>query len=301
MVVAFRAGKIHASLNIGIDIGSVNALQSNGGLSGMGVALHGAGFILAPEIAEKFRLKDQTTIRPYLGGRDLLRTRRDLYVIDFSGLTSDQARIANPAAYQHVIDYVKPERDQNRRDSIRNLWWRFGWERPLLRKAMKDINRYIATTETAKHRAFQFINSDVLPDHMIVCFALDDAWQLGVLSSRIHVVWALAKGGMLEGRPRYNKTQLFDPFPFPDATETQKTSIRKLAEELDAHRKRIQVEHPDITLTGMYNVLEKLKSGEALSDKDKDVHERGLVSVLKDLHERLPFLPFQWMGGPFVW
>jgi len=35
--------------------------------------------------------------------------------------------------------------------------------------------------------------------------------------------------------------------------------IRDLAEQLDAHRKRQQALHPDLTLTGMYNVLEKLR------------------------------------------
>lgn len=37
----------------------------------------------------------------------------------------------------------------------------------------------------------------------------------------------------------------------PDLT----TRIRTLAEPLDAHRKAQQAAHPDLTLTGMYNVL----------------------------------------------
>ena len=39
-----------------------------------------------------------------------------------------------------------------------------------------------------------------------------------------------------------------------------KQRIRELGERLDAHRKRQQALHPDLTLTGMYNVLEKLRS-----------------------------------------
>ncbi len=31
----------------------------------------------------------------------------------------------------------------------------------------------------------------ILPDNMLVNIALDDAFDLGILSSRIHVVWAL--------------------------------------------------------------------------------------------------------------
>ena len=86
---------------------------------------------------------------------------------------------------------------------------------------------------------------------------------------------------------RYNKTRCFEPFPFPDATEDQKKAIRKHAEDLDKHRKDRQTAHPDLTLTNMYNVLEKLRSGEPLTDKDKTTHEQGLVSVLKELHDNL--------------
>ena len=66
-----------------------------------------------------------------------------------------------------------------------------------------------------------------------------------------------------------------------------KARIRDLAEQLDAHRKRQQAAHPGLTLTGMYNVLEKLRSGEPLNAKEKVIHEQGLVSVLKALHDEL--------------
>lgn len=72
---------------------------------------------------------------------------------------------------------------------------------------------------------------------MLVYIASDDAYDLGVLSSRIHVAWALAAGGNLEDRLRYNKIRCFDPFPFPAATPAQAAEIAALAEELDALRK----------------------------------------------------------------
>ena len=37
----------------------------------------------------------------------------------------------------------------------------------------------------------------------------------------------------------------------------------------------------------MYNVLEKLRAGEALSDKDKKIHDDGLVTILKQIHDEL--------------
>jgi hypothetical protein len=60
-----------------------------------------------------------------------------------------------------------------------------------------------------------------------------------------------------------------------------------LAEELDALRKRVLAEHDDLTLTGLYNVKQALDEGRPLTAKDKAVHDKGLVSVLRDLHRRL--------------
>jgi hypothetical protein len=48
----------------------------------------------------------------------------------------------------------------------------------------------------------------------------------------------------------------------------------------------------------MYNVLEKLRSGEALTAKDKVIHEQGLVSVLKKLHDDLDDAVFDAYGWP---
>ncbi|MFP6706391.1 MAG: DNA methyltransferase [Alphaproteobacteria bacterium] len=148
----------------------------------------------------------------------------------------------------------------------------------------------------------QFLDISILPDNKPLNIAISDASALGVLSSRIHVTWALAAGRRLGvgNDPVYVKTKCFDPFPFPISSENQSLAIGDLAEELDPHRKRIQAAHPDITLTGMYSVLEKLKSGKALTDSDKDVHGRGLVSVLKDLHKPLDdavFTAYGWDAG----
>jgi hypothetical protein len=37
----------------------------------------------------------------------------------------------------------------------------------------------------------------------------------------------------------------------------------------------------------MYNVLKKIRAGEELSEKDRAVHEQGLISVLDQLHREL--------------
>jgi hypothetical protein len=69
-----------------------------------------------------------------------------------------------------------------------------------------------------------------------------------------------------------------------------------LAEQIEAHRKLQQAKHPDLTLTGMYNVLEQLRSSEALTPKERTIHDHGLVSVLRELHDDLDRAVFDAYG-----
>ncbi len=116
----------------------------------------------------------------------------------------------------------------------------------------------------------------------------DDAFVLAVLSSTVHQVWLDAVSPRLEDRPRWKPAIVFDPFPFPALEEGElKQRIRDLGERLDAHRKRQQELHPGLTLTGIYNVLEKLRADEPLTAKDKQIHDQGLVTLLRQIHDEL--------------
>ena len=280
-----REGKLHADLRVGADVADAKSLRANAGISNRGLEIGGAGFIVTPEDAAK--LEADAPIRPYRNGRDLTDRPRGVKIIDLFGLTAEEVRSRYPATYQWIFERVKPERDQNRMDSVRENWWLHRRLREDLRASLTNLPRYIATVETAKHRAFQFLDADIAPDNKLICIALADAYPLGVLSSIVHVTWVLAAGSTLEDRPVYVKTTCFETFPFPAATAEQQARIRDLADQLDAHRKRQQAQHAKLTLTGMYNVLSKIRTGETLTAKDKTIHEQGLVSVLQTLHDEL--------------
>jgi hypothetical protein len=283
--LADKRGIIHADLAIGANIAAAQALRANGGISSPGFKLHGAGFIVKPE--ERARLEVDAPIKDYRNGRDLTDRPRGVLLIDLFGHEADEVRRRWPATYQRVLETVKPERDKNNRASYRDLWWIFGEPRKDLRPALAGLPRYIATVETAKHRVFQFLDASIAPDNMLICIALDDGFALGVLSSRAHVAWALAAGGRLGvgNDPRYNKSRCFETFPFPAATPEQQARIGDLAEQIDAHRKNVLAEHEDLTLTGLYNVLAKVGAGRTA--KEEAIYQKGLVAVLKSLHDDL--------------
>jgi hypothetical protein len=281
---------VSPDFTLGADVTMTQPLQANDGLANRGFCLFGAGFIITQTQAEVLGLGKiagiKTHLRPYRNGRDLMDKPRDAWVIDLFGLDADEVQSRFPLVYEHVARTVKPERDQNKRESRRKLWWIFGEPNKEMRRMLADLPRYIATVETAKHRVFQFLDAEILPDNKLVVIALSDAFHLGVLSSRFHTSFALSRGALLEDRPVYPKTECFDPFPFPVATEVQRQKIAKLGESLDAHRKRAQAEH-GLGLTTIYNVLEKLRANQQLTDKEKRVHDHALVSTLMLLHDDL--------------
>jgi hypothetical protein len=300
-----RRGLLHGDLRLGANVAGAKALRANLDLSNRGVQLFGAGFIVTREEAAALlplpagedggegSPAHTSLIREYRNGRDLMSSPRDVLVIDAFGLSAEQLRERYPAVFQWLLERVKPERDQNNRATYRDNWWIFGEPRRVLRLQLKGLARYIVTVETARQRVFQFLDAQVLPDNKLVAVALADALQLGVLTSVAHVPWSLAAGSWLGvgNDSVYVKSRCFETFPFP-ADDTGLTPeladrIRSLAEQLDAHRKARQAAHEAVTLTGLYNVLDKLRRGEALSAKDKTLHEQGLVSVLQSLHDEL--------------
>jgi hypothetical protein len=296
-------GEITAALKIGANVSDASQLQSNSNLSFNGVMLRGSGFIIDNATADRF-IDDsdvcREVIRKYRNGKDLAQKPRLARVIDFCGVSEEQARLVYPSLYQHVLVNVKPERDSSSDRGFRENWWVFGRTRPALRAAMLGLSDFIATPETTKNRFFTLLNSEILPDHMIVAITLSDRFQLGVLSSSPHVKWSLTAGGRLGigNDPRYNKSVCFETFPFPETSHETKKRIANLAEQLDAHRKRQQEQHPTLTMTGMYNVLEKLRSGEPLTAKERMIHDQGLVSVLKQIHDDLDAAVFDAYGWP---
>ena len=309
-----RVGRINSDLTVGADMTKVAKLQSSLGVSSNGMLLAGRGFVLsdseANSLAETRVENSCQLIRPYLNGRELLYGWTGRHVIDCFGLTKEELRITNPKVYQHLFVTVKAEREiVAARTAVRDAqeyarkWWIFAKVRRELRSALFGLERFIGTTETAKHRVFQFVDSSFVPDHMIVSFGLSDAFDLGVLSSKSHCVWALRAGGWLGvgNDPRYSKSRCFDPFPFPTADDLERQRIRAVAEDLDAHRKRVLAEHPHLTLTGLYNVLEKLRSSattKSLDAADRRIFEDGLVLILKEYHDRLDALVADAYGWP---
>ncbi len=304
-----RTGEIAGNLKIGANMTAIQPLLANKGISSRGVVLHGPGFIVTPRQAEALGLGTTPGLERYIlayrNGRDIAQRPKGVMVIDLFPLSADEVRERFPKVYQHVVERVKPERDNNRREYRRKNWWLFGENIPVARDYLFSVPKYISTVETSKHRFFQFLDANIRPDNMLVCIGSDAADLLAVLSSRLNVVWSIKAGGWLGmgNDPRYSKSRTFDPMPFPalDGQNNLAPVLTDLGERLDKFRKERLAEYDFLTMTALYNVLERVReldngSDTELSATEREVHEAGLVSVLKEIHDDIDRAVFEAYG-----
>lgn len=287
-----RSGVLFADLTMGANVAGAAPLAANGRLTSQGMTPLGMGFRLSPEEAETILAQTpeaSAVIKPYAIGRDIVQSPEDRYIIDLYGLSETQVKASYPTIYQRLLLQVKPERDEKKRAAYRENWWTFAEARAGLRAGLSGLPRYVATCRTARFRIFTFLDSSTVPDAKIVAIASDDALTLGVLSSTIHTTWAEAAGARMGvgNDLNYNHSDCFVKFPMPNGNDSVATEIREKAELIEAHRRKRQALHPTLTLTGMYAVVERLRAGDELSAKERTIHEDGLVSMLRQMHDEL--------------
>ncbi|MEL6614204.1 MAG: DNA methyltransferase [Bacteroidota bacterium] len=292
--IVVERGTVYSDLRAGVDPSLLVPLRANEKVSHTGIQANGAGFEIDRERRREFEADgaSHTLLKTFWGGTQIKKgAPRDKLVIDTFGLTEAELRDDYPVAYGHLYDTVKPERDVNNRPKIRDLWWIHAWERPEMRKATAGLSRYLGTVETSKHRYFAYLDADALANNSAVVLAVEDPYHFGVLSSRIHTTWAVEKGGRngAGNDPRYTHTEVFQRFPFPDATNEQEEAISDAARRLDAHRTRVLAAHPYLDYTKVYNVLEAERAaqtgdGEPLDKKQQKVHRDAGVTILAQIH-----------------
>ena len=207
----------------GADMTQAHPLPSNRGICFMGTSKVGR-FDIPGEMARAWlqqpnprEVSNADVLHPWANGQELVGRPLDKWIIDFGVDMSAMEAALYQAPFAYVQKYVKPDRVKQRRDSYRQRWWIHAEARPGLRKALRPLSRFIATPRVAKHRFFVWLPISVIPDSRLFAICRDDDFTFGVLSSRIHSVWALANASRhgVGNDPTYNARDCFETFPFP--------------------------------------------------------------------------------------
>ena len=258
---------VNANLAAGVDITQAVRLPENAGRSFIGDMKKGKFEIDAGTASEMLSAvgnpngrPNSDVVRPWVNALDITRRPRDMWIVDFDMETSEYEAAQYQMPFEHVKAHVQPFRAGVRNALERRRWWVHGRTAPDFRQAVKNLDKYIATPRVSKHRIFVFLPTHVIPDGAVVAIASDDRYDLGVLHSRFHEVWALQLGTQLESRPRYSHTATFETFAFPRPTEEQREAIGAAAADLNALRESWlnppganAAELRKRTLTNLYN------------------------------------------------
>ena len=109
----------------------------------------------------------------------------------------------------------------------------------------------------------------------------------GLIMSTIHLDWMRLVGGRMKSDYAYSAGLVYNTFPWPDVTETQKSEIEKLAEEILL----IREDYPEMTMAQKYNPdTMPAPLLEAHQTLDKAVEKLYRDKPFEDASERLAFL-----------
>ncbi|MFH2124638.1 MAG: DNA methyltransferase [Pseudomonadota bacterium] len=156
-------------------------------------------------------------VKPWANGQDIVKRPSDTWIIDFGIDISQGVASLYEKPFEHILHFIKPERDKNNDRGRRENWWRFGRNGADFRNACNGLKRFICTPRVSKHRLFIWFNALTSPDSRLCIIARSDDTTFGILHSRFHELWSLATCSWhgVGNDPTYNAHSVFETFPFP--------------------------------------------------------------------------------------
>ncbi|MBT4399554.1 MAG: class I SAM-dependent DNA methyltransferase, partial [Bacteroidetes bacterium] len=105
------------------------------------------------------------------------------------------------------------------------------------------------TSENREYIPFGFLNEDVVIQQSAQVIYDPEPFILGVLSSRIHLLWVISVGGKQESRIRYSPSNCYTTFPFPIISTQRKNEITQAVFRILEEREK----HSEKTLAQLYD------------------------------------------------
>ncbi len=214
---------IHADLTaaVGVDLTKARPLPENANTAYLGIQKTGP-FDLPGEVGRSWLGQpnpngrpNSEIVKPWFNGLDITRRQRDMWIVDFGTDMPEAEASLYELPFAYTKEHVQPTRVGNSVSDTSETWWLFHRPRPLMRKATKNLPRFIVTPEVSKHRVFAWMSPPTVPDKNLTITTRADDLTFGILHSRFHELWSLRLGTSLEDRPRYTPTTTFETFPFP--------------------------------------------------------------------------------------
>jgi hypothetical protein len=152
------------------------------------------------------------------------------------------------------------------------------------------------SSEIRKYIPIGFVSSDIVTNNAVLMIPGGTLYHFAILTSSVHMAWLSVVCGRLEMRYRYSKDVVYNNFPWPVATDEQKSLVASQAQ--DVLDKRLLF--PDSNLAALYDKLlmptELIKAHKELDRAVMELYglkdgtsqsESGVVAKLMALYQSM--------------
>lgn len=209
----------------------------------------GGGFILNDIEKEEIIRNEpfaEKWIRPYIGAYEFInkKSRWCLWLVN-----------ANPAEIKKcptVFNRIQQVREF-RANSVAAGTRKFAETPTLFCQIAQPDSDYIVVPKVSSERRryipMGFMPKEVIASDLVFLIPNATLYNFGLLTSNVHMAWMRAVCGRLKSDYRYAKDIVYNNFPWPNPTETQKAKIEQAAQAiLDA-----RALYPDSSLADLYD------------------------------------------------
>ncbi len=151
------------------------------------------------------------------------------------------------------------------------------------------------SSERRRYVPIGFMRAEVISSNAVQIVPNATLYHFGVLTSNVHMAWMRAVCGRLKSDYRYSKELVYNPFPWPTPTNTQKAKIEQTAQViLDA-----RTLYPGSSLADLYDettMPPELRKAHQQNDRAvmqaygfsvKDMTESKCVAELMKIYQQL--------------
>ena len=253
------------------------------------------GFLILTEEEKSLLLKDNPLaaelIRPYMMGKDFI-DRKPRYCLWLVKANPSILRQCNKVLER--IEKVREYRLASPKEATRKKA-----ETPQLFDEVRECSSdYVAipkvSSENRRYIPIDYLSSAIIPGDSIFMMPDSSRYHFGILTSSVHMAWMRAVCGRLEMRYRYSNTVVYNNFPWPSPSDTQKAKIESTAQAiLDA-----RALYPESSLADLYDDLTmpvELRKAHRANDAAvmeaygfrKDMTEPEIVAELFKMYKEL--------------
>lgn len=202
-------------------------------------------------------------LRPYMMGYDFIQ-RKSRYCIWL--VNADPTLLKTCPLILDRVQKVKDFRLKSTKAATRKKA-----ETPMLFDEVRECNSdYVAIPKVSSQRRryipIEYLKADVIPGDSIFMIPNSNVYHFGILTSNVHMAWTRVVCGRLKSDYRYSNTIVYNNFPWPTPTDTQRQKIEATAQGILDTRAL----YPEASLADLYDPLTmpaELRKAHAANDR----------------------------------